>query len=186
MNSLVMLLVATAATGADPQPVVQQTVTPVASSTYTEAAPENRPGLIGRIRNAFSPKPSSPPVGTFSDSSYPLSGSRTWGAAGPITPAVIPPEAMAAPTPRFVPSGSSPEPPLADPTPVTTAAPPVEPRPAIPQAAVPVPSYTYAAPDASGPAESNRPRFFSRIRKLFGNSSNQPSQALPVGPMSNP
>jgi hypothetical protein len=186
MNSLVVLLMATAATGADPQPVAQQTVNSGTTYTYTEAAPENRPGLIGRIRNALSPKSSTPSV---QGSPYPpVGGTQVWGAAVPVAPSVVSSEKVTAPTPRFVPSGSSPEPPLADATPVTTAAPPVEPRveprPATQQPTVSVPTNTYPAPTETTTAEPNRPRFFSRVRKLFGSSSGQPSQGLPVDTIS--
>ena len=180
MNSFVMLLVATAATGADPQPVVGETVTTVSSSSYTETAPEARPGLIDRIRNVFSSKPSSTsmtyPAGTFADSAAPVSGPRPSAAPVPLAPSVISGPAVAAPTRRFAPSGSSAEPPLADETPVTTSAPAAAPPPA----AVPLPTYTYPAAEATGATETNRPRLFGRIRKLFGGSSSQPSQALPV------
>jgi hypothetical protein len=179
MNSLALLLLATAATGADPQPVVQETVLPVGSYTYTEVAPESRPSLFGRIRNALSPKTSTSPSATFSGPAYPAGGSAT--SPVPLAPSVISTETTIAPARRFAPSGSSAEPPLADTVPVTTPAPPAEVRPATPPAVVPQPTYTYPAPAVTPAPESSRTRLFPRIRKLFGSSSSQSSQALPEG-----
>jgi hypothetical protein len=171
MNPLVTLLLATAATGADPQPVVQQTAAPVASYTYTDAAPDSRPGFLGRIRNALGSKSSEAPPATYTATPVPATPSR-----------------------RFMPSDSSPEPPLADTVPVTTPAPPVEVRPAPPAVARPTtpppvvtqPVYTYPAPVTTPAPESSRARMFPRLRKLFGSSSSQSTQALPENVIATP
>jgi hypothetical protein len=154
MNSFVMLLVAASATAADPQPVVQQPATSTPIYTYTESAPESRPGLMGRIRGTLGLK-SSP--------------------GDQVSPGT-------APTVRYYPGGSSPEPPLADATPVEAPAPRVTPTPAPApqQVIVSPPAYTYQAPTSAVPAQPSRPRHFSRIRKLFGSSASQPSAALPA------
>jgi hypothetical protein len=166
MNSLALLLMATAAAGADPQPVVQETIIPAGSYTSTDAAPDSRPGFLGRIRNALGSKSSATPT-------YPASGPGTTVIG--TSPTVSPPL-------RYVPSGSSAEPPLANTVPVTTPAPAADVRPATPPAVVSQPVYTYPAPTPAPAPESNRPRLFPRVRKLFGGSSSQPSsQALPEG-----
>jgi hypothetical protein len=155
MNSLALLLLATAATGADPQPVVE-TVIPAGSYTYTEAAPDSRPGFLGRIRNAIGSKPSPTPT-------YP---------AGVTTPVPL------------APGGSSAEPPLANTVPVTTPAPLAPVRTAAPPAVVTQPTYTYPAPSMTPAQEPNSRTRFPRLRKLFGGSSSQSpqsSQALPEG-----
>ncbi|HEX5273599.1 MAG TPA: hypothetical protein VFW33_24050 [Gemmataceae bacterium] len=167
MNPLVTLLMAAAATGADPQPVVQQTAGPVASYTYSDTESESRPGFLGRIHNALHSKSSSGPA--------------------PLAPSVISTSPTAAPS--FVPSGSSAEPPLADTVPVSTPAPTADVRPVTPQPAVisqptyTQPTYTYPAPASYGTGESNDRVRFPRLRKLFGASpsSSQPYQALPQG-----
>jgi hypothetical protein len=156
MNSLALLLMATAATGADPQPVVQETIIPAGSYTYTEAAPDGRPGFLGRIRNALGSKPAPTPT-------YP---------AGATTPVPLAPD------------GSSAEPPLADTVPVLTPAPPATVRPATLPAVVTQPAYTYPAPSMTPAPEPNSRTRFPRLHKLFGGSSSQSSQspqALPEG-----
>jgi hypothetical protein len=169
MNPLVTLLVAAAATGADPQPVVQQTVSPVSSYTYTtEDAPDSRPGFLGRIRNALGSKSSSTSTGTYSSQGYQVG-----------TPTVISTTTAVPSAPRFVTSDSSREPPLADSVPVTTPAPVPQVRPVTPAPVVTQPTYTYPAPSAASSSDSNSRVRFPRLRKLFGGSSSQPSQALP-------
>ncbi len=175
MNPLVTLLLAAAATGADPQPVVTETVTPVSSTTYADAAPDNHTGFFGRIRNALNGK-SSPAPETYSSQPY-------YGGPGVTAETTVPS------APRFVPSGSSAEPPLADTVPVTTPAPvqaPVNVQPVAPPPVVAQPTYTYPAPAATGTAEPSRSKLFPRLRKLLGGSSSQPSQALPEGAIVTP
>ena len=66
MNLLVVLMMATSATAADPPPVVQGPAAPAptysaAEPGWSEPAPEGRPGLFARIRNFFSRRPSPAP-----------------------------------------------------------------------------------------------------------------------------
>ena len=66
MNLLVVLMMATSATAADPPPVVQGPAAPAPSYSsaepgWSEPAPESRPGLFTRIRNFFSRRSSPAP-----------------------------------------------------------------------------------------------------------------------------
>jgi hypothetical protein len=175
MNSLAILLMATAAAGADPQPVVQGTVTPYGS--YTEAAPESRPSLFGRIRNALSSKSSTASSGPV----YPTYQPATSVAPITLAPSVISTQTAVPSARSFAPGGSSAEPPLADAVTTTAPATRVEVRPATPTTVVTQPTYTYSypAPVTTPAPESNHPRLFPRIRKLFSGSSSKSSPALP-------
>jgi hypothetical protein len=174
MNSLAILLMATAAAGADPQPIAPVTASPFGSYTYTEPAPESRPSLFGRFRNALSSKSSTTSSGTVSSPAYQVTGTGTSAA-----PRVISTETAIPSARRIAPSGSSTEPPLADAVPVTTPAAPVTARPVTPPTFVTQPTYTYPAPATTPAPESSRPRHFPRLHKLFGGSSSKSNQALP-------
>jgi hypothetical protein len=181
MNALVTLLLATSATAADPLPVVQQPVTSPPAYTYAEPTKESRPGLFGRVRGALGLKSSA----TDQAPSAPTaSWPAAWGGPSPsaamANPSVISGTTVTPPPIRFVPGGSSPEPPLADPVPVTTAAAPAAPAAPPPQVVTPPPSYTYPSPTPAPAPQSNRPRLFGRIRKRLGGPTSQPSEPLPA------
>ena len=88
MNLLVVLMMATSATAADPPQAVQGPAAPAPSYSaaepgWSEPAPESRPGLFTRIRNFFSRR-SSPSPDQFSAGDSPASpaewtGSNAWG-----------------------------------------------------------------------------------------------------------
>jgi hypothetical protein len=121
MNVLVMLMMATSATAADPLPVVQGPAAPVPSYSATEPgwsgpAPESRPGLFTRIKNFFSRR-SSQARDQFSAGDSPASpgewsGSNAWGgsATAPrLTPSpVMTSDTSPAPGLRPVPATPSP------------------------------------------------------------------------------
>ena len=92
MNLLVVLMMATSATAADPPPVIQGPAAPVpsyssAEPAWSEPAPESRPGLFTRIRNFFSrrsaPAPDQFPANGSPASAGDWGGPNAW--SGPTT-----------------------------------------------------------------------------------------------------
>ncbi len=121
MNLLVVLMMATSATAADPPPVIQGPAAPApayssAEPGWSEPAPESRPGLFTRIRNFFSRR-SSPAPEQFSANDSPVP-EGDWGGpnafSGPATaPRLTPSPVMTyetSPSPGRQPMPATPSP----------------------------------------------------------------------------
>jgi hypothetical protein len=120
MNALVVLLMATSTTAADPVTVVQGPTTSVPSYSYAQpnwsapAPEESRPRLFGRLRNFFnrrsSPSADQAPVNTYPTSPTVMSRSNVWGNSTPVTtPATVTSETAQPPLLRPVPTSTAPE-----------------------------------------------------------------------------
>jgi hypothetical protein len=99
MNLLILLMMATSATAADPPTVVQGPAMPVPSYSSTEPgwsepAPESRPGLFTRIKNFFSRRSSPTPdqfsAGDSTASPGEWNGSSAWGGSTTTAPRPTP------------------------------------------------------------------------------------------------